>query len=179
MRPIRYSPSDPTSSSSPMKRTAASTTFWPPICAGAAQRRFLGFTGTPLIAGEEERTREVFGDYVSIYDFAQSIIDGATVPLYYESRLPELQLKQRTWKTRSRVLSMKQTWTRRQEERLARRFARQYQLITNDDRLDKIAQDLVRHFSARGYRGKAMFIAIDKATAVRMYDKVQQHWRQC
>ena len=43
-------------------------------------------------AGEEERTREVFGDYVSIYDFAQSIADGATVPLYYESRLPELHL---------------------------------------------------------------------------------------
>ena len=49
---------------------------------------FLGFTGTPLIAGEEERTREVFGDYVSVYDFAQSIVDGATVPLYYESRCP-------------------------------------------------------------------------------------------
>jgi hypothetical protein len=47
-------------------------------------------TGTPLIAGEEERTREVFGDYVSIYDFAQSVADGATAPLYYESRLPEL-----------------------------------------------------------------------------------------
>ncbi len=53
---------------------------------------FIGFTGTPLIAGEEERTREVFGDYVSIYDFAQSVGDGATVPLYYENRLPELQL---------------------------------------------------------------------------------------
>jgi type I restriction enzyme, R subunit len=53
---------------------------------------FIGFTGTPLIAGEEERTREVFGDYVSIYDFAQSVADGATVPLYYESRLPELHL---------------------------------------------------------------------------------------
>jgi type I restriction enzyme R subunit len=53
---------------------------------------FIGFTGTPLIAGEEERTREVFGDYVSIYNFAQSIADGATVPLYYEARKPELQL---------------------------------------------------------------------------------------
>ena len=52
---------------------------------------FLAFTGTPLIAGEE-RTREVFGDYVSIYDFQQSIEDGATVPLYYENRTPELHL---------------------------------------------------------------------------------------
>ena len=42
---------------------------------------FIGFTGTPLIAGQEERTREVFGDYVSVYNFAQSVADGATVPL--------------------------------------------------------------------------------------------------
>ncbi|MBA3506710.1 MAG: DEAD/DEAH box helicase family protein, partial [Betaproteobacteria bacterium] len=53
---------------------------------------FIGFTGTPLIKGEEERTREVFGDYVSVYDFARSIEDGATVPLYYENRIPEVQL---------------------------------------------------------------------------------------
>ena len=52
---------------------------------------FLAFTGTPLIAGEE-RTRDVFGDYVSIYDFQQSVEDGATVPLFYENRTPELQL---------------------------------------------------------------------------------------
>src|SRR5213075_1694712 len=53
---------------------------------------FLAFTGTPLIAGEE-RTREVFGDYVSIYYFQQSVEDGATVPLFYENRTPELRLK--------------------------------------------------------------------------------------
>src|SRR3990172_1926224 len=53
---------------------------------------FLAFTGTPLIAGEE-RTREVFGDYVSIYDFQQSVEDGATVPLFYENRTPELKLE--------------------------------------------------------------------------------------
>ncbi len=53
---------------------------------------FLAFTGTPLIAGEE-RTREVFGDYVSIYDFQQSVEDGATVPLFYENRTPELRLE--------------------------------------------------------------------------------------
>ena len=66
---------------------------------------FLGFTGTPLIAGEEERTREVFGDYVSVYDFAQSIVDGATVPLYYESRLPELQLQSSGPRRRDRACS--------------------------------------------------------------------------
>ena len=56
-----------------------------------ANAAFIGFTGTPLMAGEE-KTREVFGDYVSIYNFRQSIEDGATVPLYYENRIPELQL---------------------------------------------------------------------------------------
>ena len=53
--------------------------------------KFVAFTGTPLIAGEE-RTREVFGDYVSVYNFRQSVEDGATVPLFYENRTPELQI---------------------------------------------------------------------------------------
>src|SRR5205823_14154227 len=52
---------------------------------------FIGFTGTPLMVGEE-KTRQVFGDYISIYNFRQSVEDGATVPLYYENRIPELQL---------------------------------------------------------------------------------------
>ena len=55
-------------------------------------------------------------------------------------------------------------------------FSRQYHLITRDDRLDKIAEDVVRHFAGRGYRGKAMYIAIDKATALRMHDKVRARW---
>jgi type I restriction enzyme R subunit len=136
---------------------------------------FIGFTGTPLIAGEE-RTREVFGDYVSIYDFAQSIADGATVPLYYESRLPELHLtNEQLGDEIARVID-DANLSEEEEEALARRFAKQYQLITNDDRLEKVAADLVRHFSGRGYRGKAMFVAIDKATAIRMYDKFRRHW---
>lgn len=139
---------------------------------------FIGFTGTPLIAGEEERTREVFGDYVSIYDFAQSIADGATVPLYYESRLPELHItNEQLGDEIARVIDDADL-TEEDEDALARRFAKQYQLITNDDRLEKVAADLVRHFSGRGYRGKAMFVAIDKATAIRMYDKVRHHWRE-
>jgi type I restriction enzyme, R subunit len=137
---------------------------------------FIGFTGTPLIAGEEERTREVFGDYVSIYDFAQSVADGATVPLYYESRLPELHLtNEQLGDDIARVID-EANLGEDEEDAIARRFAKPYHLITNPDRLDKIAADLVRHFSGRGYRGKAMFIAIDKATAIRMYDAVKRHW---
>ena len=137
---------------------------------------FIGFTGTPLIAGQEERTREVFGDYVSIYNFAQSIADGATVPLYYEARKPELQLAADELKDELDALLDEAALDEEQEKKLQRTFGKQYHLITRNDRLDEIAVDLVRHFSARGYLGKAMFVAIDKATAVRMHDKVRKAW---
>jgi type I restriction enzyme, R subunit len=139
---------------------------------------FIGFTGTPLIAGQEEKTREVFGDYVSIYNFAQSVEDGATVPLFYEARKPELQLAKEDLRDDLDALLDEAPLDDEQEKRLQQRFARQYHLITRDDRLEKVAADMVRHFAARGYRGKAMFVAIDKATAVRMYEKVRKHWAE-
>ncbi|OWY38531.1 DEAD/DEAH box helicase [Xenophilus sp. AP218F] len=139
---------------------------------------FLGFTGTPLIAGEEERTREVFGDYVSVYDFARSIEDGATVPLYYENRTPELQITNDDLNKDIEALLENAELDEEQQKKLEREFAREYHLITREDRLDAVAADLVKHFLGRGYRGKAMMVCIDKATAVKMYDKVQAHWKQ-
>jgi type I restriction enzyme R subunit len=138
---------------------------------------FIGFTGTPLIAGQEERTREVFGDYVSVYNFAQSIADGATVPLYYEARKPELQIAADELKDELDELLDEAALDEEQEKKVQQKFGKQYHLITNPNRLDEIAIDLVRHFSARGYLGKAMFVAIDKATAVGMYDRVQKAWK--
>lgn len=138
---------------------------------------FLGFTGTPLIAGQEELTREVFGEYVSVYDFARSIEDGATVPLYYENRTPELQIVNEDLNRDIAKLLEDAELDEAQEQKLEREFAREYHLITRDDRLEAIAADLVKHFLGRGYRGKAMMVCIDKATAVRMYDKVQAHWQ--
>jgi type I restriction enzyme, R subunit len=63
-----------------------------------------------------------------------------------------------------------------QERKLERVLGRQYHLITRDDRLDKVAADIVRHFVGRGFRGKGMVVCIDKLTAVRMYDKVKVQW---
>jgi type I restriction enzyme R subunit len=137
---------------------------------------FLAFTGMPLIAGEE-RTREVFGDYVSVYDFAQSIEDRATVPLYYENRIPELQLTNENLNEDIYAVVEAAELDEDQEKKLEREFARQYHLITRDDRLEAVARDIVAHFMGRGFRGKAMVVSIDKATAVRMYDKVQKHWK--
>ena len=136
---------------------------------------FVAFTGTPLIAGEE-RTREVFGDYVSIYDFQQSVEDGATVPLFYENRTPELHLDNPDLNDDIYDLIESADLSDEAEKKLERELGRQYHLITRDDRLDTVAQDIVRHFTGRGFQGKAMVVSIDKATALRMYDKVRKYW---
>ena len=136
---------------------------------------FLAFTGTPLIAGEE-KTRQVFGDYISVYDFKQSVEDRATVPIFYENRIPELQLVNENLNEDMERLLEEAELDEAQEKKLEREFAREYHLITRDERLDAVAKDLVSHFMGRGFQGKAMMICIDKATAVRMYDKVRVHW---
>lgn len=136
---------------------------------------FLAFTGTPLIAGEE-KTRQVFGDYISVYDFQQSVADGSTVPLYYENRIPELQLVNESLNEDMERLLEEAELDDTQEKKLEREFAREYHLITREDRLEAVAKDVVAHFTGRGFQGKAMMICIDKATAIRMYDKVKKHW---
>jgi len=143
---------------------------------GLPKAAFIGFTGTPLMAGEE-RTKEVFGDYVSIYNFSQSVEDGATVPLFYENRIPELQLANDTFKEDLENLIEQAELDDEQEKKLEREFAREYHLITRDDRLEKVAEDLVDHFMGREQGGKGMVICIDKLTAVKMFDKVRQHWK--
>lgn len=138
---------------------------------------FIAFTGTPLMAGEE-KTKAVFGDYVSIYDFNQSIVDRATVPLYYENRVPSLQLINEDFNEDIEQILEDAELDEAQEAKLEHEFAREYHLITRDDRLETIAEDIVSHFIGRGYQGKAMVISIDKATAVKMFDKVQKYWKQ-
>jgi type I site-specific restriction-modification system R (restriction) subunit len=136
---------------------------------------FIAFTGTPLIVGEE-RTKEVFGDYVSIYDFQQSVEDGATVPLFYENRTPELQLVNPDLNEDIYGLIEAAELDPEQEAKLERELSRQYHILTRDDRLETVAQDIVRHFLGRGFVGKAMVVSIDKATALKMHDKVRKHW---
>ncbi|MBW2004162.1 MAG: type I restriction endonuclease subunit R [Deltaproteobacteria bacterium] len=138
---------------------------------------FIAFTGTPLIVGEE-RTKQVFGDYVSVYNFKQSVDDGATVPLYYENRIPELQLTNENLNEDMERLLEEAELDEEQENKVEREFAREYHLIARDDRLETVARDIIEHFTGRGFEGKAMVVCIDKATAVRMYDKVSKYWKQ-
>jgi type I restriction enzyme R subunit len=138
---------------------------------------FTAFTGTPLIDGEE-RTREVFGEYVSIYDFQQAVEDGATVPLFYENRTPELQLVNADLNDDLYGVIEAADLDGEEEKKLERELGRQYHIITRDDRLETIARDIVRHFLGRGFMGKAIAISIDKATTLRMHDKVQRYWKE-
>jgi type I restriction enzyme, R subunit len=136
---------------------------------------FIGFTGTPLIAGEE-KTKEVFGDYVSVYNYATSTADGATVPLYFENRIPTLKLTNPHFDEDLTDIVESADLDPDQERKLARLLGQQYELITREDRLDRVGKDIVNHFLGRGFPGKAMVVSIDKATAVRTYLKVQDAW---
>ncbi len=139
---------------------------------------FIGFTGTPLMAGGEEKTREAFGDYVSTYNFAQSVEDGATVPLYYENRVPKLEnVNPDIQKDLERVMNFYDLEPE-EEEKLEQEFSTFYHLITREDRLNKVAKDIVTHFTARGYNGKAMVVSIDKKTAIRMHAKVKEQMQR-
>ncbi|GEA51158.1 DEAD/DEAH box helicase [Vibrio inusitatus NBRC 102082] len=142
---------------------------------------FMAFTGTPLLAGEA-KTQEVFGDYISIYNFADAVDDGATLPLYYENRVPEVSVSSDTIGEDIAEILDQADLTEEQETRLETEFSKAYHIITRDDRLETIAADLVEHYINRdpfsdGMLGKAMVVSIDKATTIKMYDKVQLAWK--
>ena len=143
------------------------------------QASFIGFTGTPLFK-DDEITKRIFGDYVSRYDFKRSVEDGATVPLYYENRGEYLGLQNPSINEQIReVLEQEgQDLDSDQRSRVEQLFAREYPILIAKPRLEAIAKDVVWHFCNRGYKGKAMFIAIDKLTAVRMYDLMTSFWKQ-
>lgn len=137
--------------------------------------KFIAFTGTPLMKNDE-KTKRIFGDYVSKYTFKQSIEDAATVPLYYEARIPEMQITNDDLETQLQNIIDSTDFTDEQEEQFEKEYVNMYQVITREDRLDAIAKDVVEHFMNRGFMGKAMYVAIDKATAIKMYDKVKIEW---
>ncbi|OGG12817.1 hypothetical protein A3D77_07210 [Candidatus Gottesmanbacteria bacterium RIFCSPHIGHO2_02_FULL_39_11] len=139
---------------------------------------FIGFTGTPLMLHGEEKTRSTFGDYVSVYNFGQSVKDGSTVPLFYENRVAKLEnVNPDLEKELGEIMDYYEI-NDEEEEKVEQEFSTFYQLITREDRLNAIARDIVQHFVGRGYNGKAMVVSIDKKTAVRMYVKVKAEWER-
>ena len=138
---------------------------------------FIAFTGTPLL-GKDKKTNKWFGDYVSEYNFQQAMNDGATVPLFYEKRVPEILIQNEDLNEEFYELIEEEDLDEAQQAKLERKYAREISVIKNDDRLETIAKDIVYHFPRRGYLGKGIVIAVDKFTAVKLYDKVQHHWKQ-
>ena len=144
--------------------------------AGLPNAQYLAFTGTPLL-GRERKTNAWFGDYVSEYNFQQSMEDEATVPLFYEKRVPEVLIQNEALDEEFYAILEDENLDEKQAEKLEKKFAQELQVIRRDDRLETIARDIVYHFPRRGYLGKAMVISVDKFTAVKMYDKVQAAWK--
>lgn len=138
---------------------------------------FMGFTGTPLFK-DDELTRRIFGDYVSVYDFKRSVEDGATVPLYYENRGEKLKLDNPLINNHIRAALEEAEMDSDQRAKVEQLFAREYPILTAEKRLRSIAKDLVQHFNSRGYKGKAMMVTIDKLTAVKMYDFIVEAWSE-
>src|SRR5665213_1879121 len=136
---------------------------------------FIGFAGTPLFKNDEI-TRRIFGDYVSIYDFKRSVDDGATVPLYYENRGELLKLDNVKITQEMKDAIEKADLDEDQKTRLEQLFAQDYPILTAKHRLKSIAADIVQHFCNRGYKGKAMVVCIDKITAVKMYNYITEAW---
>lgn len=145
--------------------------------AGLPHAQYLAFTGTPLL-GKERKTNAWFGDYVSEYNFTQSMDDGATVPLFYEKRVPEVFNQNEDLSDEFYDILEDENLDDAQQAKLEKKFAREMELIVRDDRLETIAKDIVEHFPQRGYLGKGLVVSVDKFTAVKMYDKVQYHWKE-
>ena len=138
---------------------------------------FIAFTGTPLL-GSKRLTNQWFGDYVSEYNFAQSVEDGSTVPLFYSRRVPEVGLEN-DFLDDDVVDIIEDENLNEDETRLVENSSsRILEVIKREDRLDKIAKDIAHHFPRRGFLGKGMVVSVDKFTAVKMYDKVQHYWQE-
>lgn len=144
---------------------------------GLPNAQFIAFTGTPLL-GSKRLTNSWFGDYVSEYNFAQSVEDGATVPLYYTRRVPTVELSNAFLDSDFSEILEQDNLTDEEQKRLENHYARELEVIKRDDRLEVIAKDIVYHFPRRGFLGKGMVICVDKFTAIKMYDKVSYYWKE-
>lgn len=144
---------------------------------GLPNAQYMAFTGTPLL-GRDRKTNAWFGDYVSEYNFQQSMDDGATVPLFYGKRVPEVLIQNEDLSDEFYEILEDENLDDTGIEKLEKKFSTEIEVIKRDDRLETIARDIVYHFPRRGYLGKGIAITLDKFTAVKMYDKVQRLWKE-
>lgn len=137
---------------------------------------YIGFTGTPLFTSDEI-TQRVFGGYVSTYDFQRAIEDNATLPLYYDARGDKLGLSEEGLNEKlAAAIEEAEIEDADVAAKLENELKREYHVITAKKRLRHIADDFATHYSTNWETGKAMFVAIDKITAVRMHGFIKEAW---
>ncbi|PMJ55907.1 type I restriction endonuclease subunit R, partial [Vibrio splendidus] len=136
---------------------------------------FIGFTGTPIAMNDKD-TRGVFGEYVSIYDIQDAVDDGATVPIYYESRLAKLdinqdEIEQLNDKVEDEIGEDEETADR---EKVKSEWATLEKLVGAEPRIEQVAKDLVEHFTTRTstFPGKAMIVSMSREICVDLYNAI-------
>ena len=137
---------------------------------------FIGFTGTP-IESTDKNTQAVFGDYIDIYDIQQAVEDGATVRIFYENRLAKINLKEEQKpKIDEEFEELTESEESNSQQRLKSRWARLEAIVGHEQRLQLIAEDIVKHFEARNsvLEGKAMIVCMSRRICVDLYNAIKE-----
>jgi type I restriction enzyme, R subunit len=135
---------------------------------------FIGFTGTP-IEKDDVNTPAVFGEYIDVYDISRAVEDGATVPIYYESRLARIELPEdEKPKIDAEIEELTEDEAITEQERIKRKWATVEALVGSENRLAMVAADLVRHFEDRvaAMDGKAMVVCMSRRICVALYNQI-------
>lgn len=142
---------------------------------------FIGFTGTP-IEQDDVNTPAVFGHYIDVYDISRAVEDGATVPIYYESRLARIELPdEEKPKVDAEIAELTEEEVDTEQERLKKKWSTVEALVGSEKRLRMVAEDLVQHFEDRvgSMDGKAMVVCMSRRICVALYDAIvalRPHW---
>lgn len=135
---------------------------------------FIGFTGTPIETGDVN-TPQIFGDYIDVYDISRAVADGATVPIYYESRLARIELPEdEKPRIDTEIAALTEDLVEGEEERLGRKYGSVEAVVGSEKRLALIAADLIKHAEARfaALDGKAMVVCMSRRICVALYDEI-------
>lgn len=135
---------------------------------------FIGFTGTPIEA-DDVNTPAVFGNYIDVYDISRAVEDGATVPIYYESRLARIELdEEEKPKIDAEVNELTEEESEADQERFKKKWSTVEALVGSDKRLALVAKDMVTHFEERvaALDGKAMVVCMSRRICVKLYDEI-------
>lgn len=141
---------------------------------GLPNATYIGFTGTPIESADKS-TKQVFGDYIDVYDLTQAVADGATVKVLYEPRLAKIELPKSTLAQLDEAFALATSGTEEEaKERLKTRWAQIEAIVGSEKRIKELAADIVEHWEKRRevLAGKAMIVTMSRRIAVALYDEI-------